>query len=71
MDFFTLKHNAFQTKNIRKATHSFVPQPLIFKLQQVWKFNDICMSWSSLKTDLGMNFLNLENWSFECITFSQ
>ena len=25
MDFFTLKHNASQTKNIRKATHSFVP----------------------------------------------
>ena len=36
--------------------------PLIFKLQQeVRKFNDICVSWSSPKIDLVTNFLNLEN----------
>ena len=35
-------HNSFQNENNRKATHSFVPRPLIFKLQQeVLKFNDI------------------------------
>ena len=44
MDSLTLKrHNkSFQNKNNRKATHSFAPRPLIFKLQQkAWKFNDI------------------------------
>ena len=30
----TLKRNSFQNKNNRKATHSFAPIPLIFKLQQ-------------------------------------
>ena len=32
---FDLKrHNTFQNKNNRKATHSFAPRSLIFKLQQ-------------------------------------
>ena len=32
---------------------TFAPRPLIFKLQQeVFNFNDICVSWSSPKTDL-------------------
>ena len=45
---------------------------LIFKLQQeVLKFNEICVSWSSSKTDLVRNFLNLENRSFENVSFSQ
>ena len=50
-DFLTLKrHNSFQKKNNRKATHSFASRSLIFKLQQeVWKLNDICASWSSQK----------------------
>ena len=50
----TLKrHNSFQNKNNWKATHSFDPSLLVFKLQQeVLKFNDICVSCSSLKTDL-------------------
>ena len=35
MDLFTLKqHNSFQNKNNRKATGSFAPRPLIFKLKQ-------------------------------------
>ena len=67
MSFLTLKlhktlkrHNSFQNENNRKATHSFVPRPLIFTLQQeLIKFNDICVSWSAPKTDL------LENRSFE------
>ena len=63
MDSLTLKHhNSFQNKNSRKATHIFAPRPLILKLQQkLLKFNDICVSWSSPKTDLEMNFLDLEN----------
>ena len=49
---------------IRKKSHIFFlpdlwsPRPMIFKLQQeVWKLNDVCVSWSSSKTDLDMNFL--------------
>ena len=73
MESPTLKrHNFFQNKNNGKATHSFAPRPLIFKLQQeVLKFNDICVSWSSPKTDLVIDFLNLENQSFENVSFSQ
>ena len=69
----TLKrHISFQNKNIRKATHSFAPRPLNFKLQQkVLKFNDICVNWSSPKPDLETKFLNLENQSFEYDIFSQ
>ena len=40
-------------RNYKKATHSFAPRPQIFKLQQeVLKFNNICVSWSSPKSDL-------------------
>ena len=51
MDFLTLKlHNSFQNENNRKATHSFAPRPLMFNFQQeVLKFNDIFVSWSSQK----------------------
>ena len=65
MDSFTLKrHSSFQ--NNTKATHSFSPRPLIYKLQHEFlKFNDNCVSWSSRKTDLEINFVNLENGSFE------
>ena len=58
MDSLTLKrHNSFRNYN-KKTTDSFAPRPLIFKLQQeVLKFNDIFMSWSSPKTDLETNFL--------------
>ena len=43
-----------------------------FKLQKnVLKLNDICMSWSSPKTDLETYFLNLENRSIENASFSQ
>ena len=60
MDTLTLKrHNSFQNENNRKATHSFASRPLILKLQQeVLKFHDICVSWSSPKTDLVANLLN-------------
>ena len=65
----TLKpHNSCQNENNR-ATHSFAPRPLISKLQQeVLQFNDICVSWSSPKTDLVINFLNPENWRFENVS---
>ena len=70
MDSLTLKrHNSFQNENDRKATQGFVPRPLIFKFQQeVLKFNDICVSWSSPNTDLVTNFLNTENRSFENVS---
>ena len=73
MDSLTLKrHNSFQNKNNRKATHNFAPRPLILKLQQeVLKFNYICVSWSSPKTDLVTSFLNVENRSFENVRLSQ
>ena len=46
---------------VRKTTHVFAPRPLTFKFQQeVLKYNDIYVSWSSPKTDLETNFLNLE-----------
>ena len=50
----------FKIKTIEKP-HSFAPSPLIFQLQQeVLKFNNICVSWRSPKTDLVINFLNLK-----------
>ena len=71
MDSFTLKrHNSFQNQSNRKTTHSFATRPLIFKLQQkVLKFNGICVIWSSPKSEPVTNFLNLENRSFENVTF--
>ena len=58
MNSLTLKcRNSFENQNNRKATHSFAPRLLIFKLQkEVLKFNDICMSWSFPKTDLVKKF---------------
>ena len=56
------RHNSFQNKNNRKAAHNITHRPLIFKLQLFLKFNDICVSWSSPKSELKTN---LENWSFE------
>ena len=48
-------------KNNRKTTYCFALRPLIFKLQQeVLKFNNLCVSWSSPKTDLEANFLSPE-----------
>ena len=54
-----------------KVSHIFASRPLIFKLQQeVLKLNDICVDWSSPKTDLETDFLDLENRSFENVGFS-
>ena len=71
MNSLTLKrHNSFRNKNDRKATHSFAPGPVIFKLQKhVWKFNGICVSWSSPKTDPETSFLDLENQSLSTELF--
>ena len=72
MDSLTLKRLLPFKIKVRKKQHSFAPRPLIFKLQQeVTKFNDTCVSWSSPKTDLETNFLNLENQRFENVSFSQ
>ena len=71
MDFLTLKrHNFFQIENNEKATHSFAPRPLIFKVEQeVLKSNDISMSWSSPKL-IWRQILNLEDLSFGNASFS-
>ena len=69
MSSLTLKR---QNSSHKRATHSFAPRPLIFKLQLViWKLIDICMSWSSPKSDLERNLLNIKNRSFKCVIFSQ
>ena len=66
------RHNLFHNENHRRATHSFAPRLLIFKLQQeILKFIDICVSRSSPKPDLETNFLSLGNRSFESISFSR
>ena len=54
MHFVTLKpHNSFKNQKYRKASHTFVPRLLFYKLQQeCLKFNDFCGSWSSPKNDL-------------------
>ena len=74
MDSVTLKYviTPFKTKIIKRLHTILRPDLSIFKLQQeVLNFNDICVSWNSPKTDLVTNFLNLENRSFENVSFSQ
>ena len=73
MESLTLKrHSSFQNLNKRQFTQYFAPRPLIFKFQQeVLKFNAICVSWSYPKTDLETYFLNLENRSFQNVSFSK
>ena len=75
--FFNKMHRLFDFKTSqfisklknRKATQSFASRTLIFKLQQDdLKFNDICVNWSSPKTDLVTNFLNPENGNFEKVS---
>ena len=62
---------AFKTKTIEKP-HTVLLSVLILKLQkEVLKFNGICVSWSSVKTDLETNLLNLENRKFENVIFFQ
>ena len=69
---FNKKHRLITLFKIKIITHSFVPRPLIFKLtQEVLKFSDIWLSWSFPKANLKINFVNLENQSFENISFSQ
>ena len=51
--------------------HSFAQRFLIFKLQQeVLKFNDISLSWSSPNTDLKTNFFNLQNRSLRTLVLN-
>ena len=61
MDSLNLKRgNSFQNKNNKKATHSFATRPLIFNFQQeVLKFHDICVSWSSRNSDPEAKYLDL------------
>ena len=65
------RHNSFQNQNNGKATHNFPPRSLNFKLQQkVLKFNKISVNWRYLETDLVINYLILENQSFDSVTFN-
>ena len=49
----------------------FFSRLLVFNLQEeVLKFNDICVCLSSQKNELETSLLNLENRSFEIVTFS-
>ena len=71
---FCLKWNTVSEKRSinRKKLYTIFTKPLIFMLQQKYlKFNDICVSWSSPKPDLETIFLNLENWSFDNVSFFQ
>ena len=68
MDPWTLKrHNFFQNKNNRKATR-FCSQISDFKVA-TGSLEIQCASWSSPKTDLETNFLNLENRSLSMSHF--
>ena len=70
MDLLTLKrHNSFQNYNNTKATRTFAPRPLTFKLQEeLVEINNICVNRSSPKTDLVITLLNPENRSFENVS---
>ena len=54
----------------KKARTVFLPTSLIFKLQrQVLKFNDICGSCCSPKTDIEKSDLEFENPNFGNVGF--
>ena len=63
------------TLNVIKASHSYALRPLIVKLrQEVLKFNDICLSWSSPRpVDKFFTFRTLRKfWNrqfFSIVTF--
>ena len=63
---FWLKWKIFQKKNInRKGLSQLFSYFSNFKLQQeVFKFNDICMSWSTPKNVLQTNFVKLGKSKF-------
>ena len=65
MNTLTLhRHNSFQNQNNKKATHSFAPRRLVFKLQQEGlKFNNIFVSWS-FQTKQGDKFFKPRNPKF-------
>ena len=61
LDFKTTQF-IFKIKIIKKQHTVLLPDLLIFQLQQeILKFNDVCVSWSSPKTDLVADLLNPEN----------
>ena len=60
------QNEVFQKGNInrKKASCGFFPEHQIFKLQQVLKFNDICVIWSSPKINLERNFFKFGERQF-------
>ena len=66
---FKMKYHKNETY-IEKNLTRFFSQTFDVKLQQeVLKFN-ICLIWSSQKTDLEKNFFNLENRKYDNVSFS-
>ena len=66
---FKMKYHKNETY-IEKNLTRFFSQTFDVKLQQeVLKFN-ICLIWSSQKTDLEKNFLNLESRKYDNVSFS-
>lgn len=66
---FKIKY--LENKQIEKSLSRFFPTTLNFKLlQEVLTFNNICLSLSSPKINLEMNFLNLKIQSFENVSYS-
>ena len=71
--FFLNKNNGL-LDNKKKQTHRHFHSNTsdFFKLQQEFlKFDDICESRSSPKTDMETNFLHLQNPNFENFSFCQ
>ena len=63
-----LQHNVRLLKKMCEVFHF----RFRFSFQQEnLKFSDICVSWTSPKTDLETNFSNLENRTFENVSSSQ
>ena len=67
-----LKHKVLLSKTLCGIFHFWFRFVLIkVYIFTILKFNDICVSWSSPKIDLVTNFSNLENRTFENVSFSQ
>ena len=70
---FDFKTSQFLSKwKYQKSYTVFLPDLWFFSCNKKFE-NSMILAWvgAPQKIDLEMNFLNLENWSFEYVTFSQ
>ena len=66
------RHNSFKIKIIEQPHTLFLPDLWFLSSSKKFKNSMIsALSWSSLKTKLETNFLNLENRSSKNVNFSQ